>query len=55
MPDVVFVNFVRNRWPRTDDTRVAAKNIDKLREFVEARPAKPASDRRNARSFGTFP
>src|ERR1051326_6424476 len=36
MPQLIAFDFVRNWWAWSDDTHVAAQNVEKLWQFVEA-------------------
>src|SRR5437588_93910 len=42
MPQLVAFDFVRNRRAWADDAHVAAQDIEKLRQLVEARPSQDA-------------
>src|SRR2546423_1525734 len=44
MPELVRLDLVRNRRTRADNAHVAAQDVEKLRQLIEARPAQQASD-----------
>src|SRR6266571_7774630 len=49
MPPVIRRDFLRNGWPRSDETHVALEHVPELRDLVERELAQPAADAGDAR------
>src|SRR5437867_9130910 len=54
MPGLVLYELVRKRGPGSDQRHVPPQHVPQLRQFVEARLSKHASDRRDPWIVGEF-
>ena len=54
MPEFVCLDLVRDGRARADEAHVAAKDVEELRQLVEARAAEPATGARHARVVVQF-